>query len=81
LEYNLKQNKMKLTKKTIEKCAEAGANLYTAKKVTNKNGTWITVTYASRYFKDGVCVALSTTQKTDIEGSTQEDIVNHFSNK
>ena len=71
---------MKLSKKTIVKCHEAGTNVYTAKKETNKFGTWITVTYATRYFKNGECTALSTEKETTIEGSTQEDIVNYFCN-
>ena len=71
---------MKLSKKTIEKCHEAGTNVYTAKKETNKFGTWITVTYATRYFKNGECTALSTKKETIIEGSTQEDIINYFCN-
>ena len=72
---------MKISKTTYEKCHEAGTNLYTAKKETNKYGTWITVTYAIRYFKDGVCTAVSTETEITFKGSTQEDIVNHFCNK
>ena len=72
---------MKISKTTIEKCNEAGTNVYTAKKETNKFGTWITVIYANRCFKDGVCTAVSTEKEATFEGSTQEDIVNYFCNK
>ena len=71
---------MKLSKKTIDNCHKAGTNVYTAKKETNKFGTWITVTYANRYFKNGVCTAVSTEKEKTIEGSTQQDIVNYFCN-
>lgn len=71
---------MKLSKTTIAKCYEAGTNVYTAKKATNKFGTWITVTYATRFFKNGECTAVSTEKETTIEGSTQEDIVTCFCN-
>jgi len=66
---------MKLSKSTIEKCHEAGINIYDAKKETNKLGTWITLTYADRYFKDGVCSAISTEKKVTIGGRTQQDII------
>jgi len=71
---------MRLSKATIEKCHEAGTNIYEAKKVTNKFGTWITVTYATRLFKNGQCTAITTEKEATIEGSTQEDIVNYFCN-
>ena len=71
---------MKLSKKTIAKCHEAGTNVYTAKKVTNNYGTWITITYATRLFKNGICTAVTTEKKITIEGNTQEDIVNYFCN-
>ena len=70
---------MKLSKSTIEKCHEAGINVYSAKKETNKCGTFITVEYATRYFKGGECTAISTEKETTFEGKTQQDIVNHFS--
>ena len=71
--------KMKLSKKTIEKIHNVGkANIYSAKKITNGWGTFIKVTYAVRYFIDGVCVAISTEKEALIEGSTQEDIISYF---
>lgn len=73
---------MRLSKATIEKIHNEGeANIYEAKKETNKFGTWITVTYATRYFKNGECTAISTEKTTTFEGSTQEDIINYFCNK
>ena len=73
---------MRLSKATIEKIKNEGeANIYEAKKETNKFGTWITVTYATRYFKNGECTAISTEKTTTIEGSTQEDIINYFCNR
>jgi len=72
---------MKLSKSTIEKIHIDGrANIYEAKKTTNRYGTWITVTYATRYFKDGECTAVSTEKTTTIEGSTQRDLINYFCN-
>ena len=70
----------------MEKCGGflAWANAKTleeAKKETNKFGTWITITYATRYFKNGECTAISTEKTTTIEGSTQEDIINYFCNR
>jgi hypothetical protein len=70
---------MKISKSTIEKIHNEGkANIYKAKKESNKYGTFIFVTYASRYFKDGECVAISTEKKVVIRGSTQQDIINYF---
>lgn len=69
---------MKLSKHTIEKVKENGFDLYSATKKTNKYGTFITAIYAVRYFKDGICTAVSTERKETFEGSTQQDIIKHF---
>lgn len=72
---------MKLSKNTITKVREEGkANIYSAKKVANRYGNFIIVTYAALYLQDGKCTAISTTRTTEIEGSTQQDIINYFCN-
>ena len=65
---------MVLSKSTIEACEAKNYKVYTAKKETNKFGTWITCTYAVKLNETTV-----TTEKTaTFEGKTQQDIVNYF---
>ena len=65
---------MKLSKTTIEACEAKNFKVYTAKKETNKFGTWITCIYAVKLNETTV-----TTEKTaTFEGKTQQDIVNYF---
>lgn len=70
---------MKLSKKTLETLHEQGhINVYDAKKETNKFGTFITIVYAVRFFRDGECTAISTERTCTFEGSTQQDIIKRF---
>jgi len=65
---------MKLTKLTIAKCLESGTIVYNAKKTSNKNGNFITCTYAVK-INETTCTA----QKiVSFEGETQHDIVSYF---
>jgi hypothetical protein len=67
---------MTLSKSTIEACEAKNFKVYTAKKETNKFGTWITCIYAVKLNETTV-----TTEKTaTFEGKTQQDIVNYFCN-
>jgi len=67
---------MTLSKSTIKACKAENYIVYTAKKETNKFGTWITCTYAVKLNETTV-----TTEKTaTFEGKTQQDIVDYFCN-
>ena len=67
---------MKTSKSTYEACKENGYKVYTAKKVTNQHGTWITCVYAVMLNETTV-----TTEKTvSFDGNTQQDIVSYFCN-
>ena len=67
---------MRLSKSTIEACNANNYKVYTARKKTNKFGTWITCVYAVKLNETTI-----TTEKTaTFEGSTQKDIVNYFCN-
>ena len=67
---------MTLSKSTIKACEAKNYKVYTAKKETNKFGTWITCTYAVKLNETTV-----TTEKTaTFEGKTQQEIVDYFTN-
>ena len=67
---------MKLSKSTIKACEAKNYRVYTAKKETNKYGTWITCIYAVILNE----TTITTEREKTFEGSTQQDIIDYFCN-